>query len=877
MAKRTMMEQHAEIKAAHPQSVLFFRMGDFYELFHEDAHVGAEVLGLTLTARDKSSGTPIPMAGFPWHQLEEQVRTMLSSGRTVAVAEQEDELREGATLLERVVTRVYTPGSLYEEGLLQDERASLLAGVVEREGQVGLCLLDAAASTATCMQYNGEERWSMLTDELLRWSPSEVVLRPNLAGTEAFLRLIAELRGVVVSQHDGRRKRGRERLMRALGVADLGHLDLDGSDIALEAAGLATDYLSTVLHADVELADLEVAHQHGAMVLDRTTLRNLEITQTLAGEHEGSLVAAVGRCRTAMGRRRLRAWLLRPLTDLDAIHARQDAVASLSRSSRRLDGVRTALTGMRDLERLATLAGHGRANARDLVATGLALDRLPALQRACEETDDGLLNALGEGLDVLSALADRLARTLVDAPPLSVREGGLLREGVHDEVDRLRSIADEGTAWFEAYEERLRRDLEIPSLKVRQNRQIGWFIEVTNTHLDKVPEDFHRKQQMTNGHRFITPDLVERDQALLNAVTRSRALEYDVFVDLRRAVADQARTLANLAGRVACIDVLHGFAVVARERRWCRPVVHEGDDLVLEAARHPVLEREPGFVPNNLRFDRKRRFLLITGPNMGGKSTYLRTAALVTILAQCGSFVPCDRAKVGLVDRVFTRVGASDDLLRGRSTFMMEMIEVAHILRHASPSSLVLLDEIGRGTSTFDGLSIAWAVTEDIAKRIGARTLFATHYHQLIGLENDVHGVVNVSVGVAEADEGLRFLHTVSDGPCDESYGVRVAALAGLPRDVVERASDLLRFLEGQATGARAGVHGQPSRRAHGQASLLTYLGASKPASAPPPRPPHEEEVLARLQEMDPDDLSPREAAEVLRALVERSRGERDG
>jgi len=347
MAKRTMMEQHAEIKAAHPQSILFFRMGDFYELFHKDAHVGAEVLGLTLTARDKSSGTPIPMAGFPWHQLEEQVRTMLSSGRTVAVAEQEDELREGATLLERVVTRVYTPGSLYEEGLLQDERASLLAGVVEREGSVGLCLLDAAASTATCMQYDGEERWSMLTDELLRWSPSEVVLRPSLAGTEPFLRLIAELRGVVVSQHDGRRKRGRERLMRALGVADLGHLDLDGAEIALDAAGLATDYLSTVLHAEVELADLEVAHQHGAMVLDRTTLRNLEITQTLAGEHEGSLVAAVGRCRTAMGRRRLRAWLLRPLTDLNAIHARQDAVASLSRSSRRLDGVRTALTGMR--------------------------------------------------------------------------------------------------------------------------------------------------------------------------------------------------------------------------------------------------------------------------------------------------------------------------------------------------------------------------------------------------------------------------------------------------------------------------------------------------------------------------------------------------
>lgn len=873
MSKRTMMDQHAEIKAAHPHSVLFFRMGDFYELFHADAHTGAEVLGLTLTARDKASGIPIPMAGFPWHQLEEQVRTMLASGRTVAVAEQEDELREGATLLERVVTRVYTPGSLYEEGLLQDEKACLLAGVVERDGEVGLCLLDAAASAATCMQYGGEDRWSRLTDEVLRWSPTEVVLRPSLATAEPFLRLVAELRGVVVSQHDGRRKRGRERLMHALGVVDLGHLDLDGSDVALDAAGLATDYLATVLHADVELADLEVAQQHGAMVLDRTTLRNLEITQTLAGEHEGSLVAAVGRCRTAMGRRRLRTWLLRPLTDLPAIHARQDAVAALSRSSRRLEGIRAALTGMRDLERLATLAGHGRANARDVVATGLALDRLPALQEACMETDDPLLNALGEGLDALQTLADRIARTLVDAPPMSVREGGLLRTGVHEEVDRLRTISDEGAEWFEAYEAQLRRELDISSLKIRQNRQIGWFIEVTNTHLGKVPETFHRKQQMTNGHRFVTAELSERDESLLSAVTRSQVLEYDVFTQLRKDVAEQARVLANLAGRVAAIDVLHGFAVVARERRWCRPVVNDSDELVLEAARHPVLERAPGFVPNDLRFDRKRRLLLITGPNMGGKSTYLRTAALVTLLAQCGSFVPCDKAKVGLVDRVFTRVGASDDLLRGRSTFMMEMIEVAHILRHAGPSSLVLLDEIGRGTSTFDGLSIAWAVTEDIAKRVGARTLFATHYHQLIGLEDEVEGVVNVSVGVAEADEGLRFLHTVSDGPCDESYGVRVAALAGLPRDVVERASDLLRFLEGQSTGARAGVRGQPSRRAQGQASLLTYLGASSPPSTPPPRPAHEEDVLTRLREVDPDDLSPREAADLLRALVERSRG----
>ena len=879
MAKRTMMDQHAELKAAHPDTVLFFRMGDFYELFHDDAEVGAEVLGLTLTARDKASGTPIPMAGFPWHQLEEQLRIMLRTGRKVAVAEQEEELREGAKLLERVVTRVYTPGSLYEEGLLGTEQATVLATVVKRSDTLGLAVLDAASSSGQCMQFDGPDRWSRLHDELLRWSPSELVVRKTMAEASAFGALVGDLPQTVISQHTCTPKRGKAGLIRALGVADLGHLDLDASEAALDAAGLGVDYLTTMLHTDVALVDLDVAEDQAAMVLDRTTLRNLEVISTLAGEHEGSLLAAVGRCRTAMGRRRLKAWLLRPLNDLSAISARHDAVAALSRSSRRLEALRVALTGMRDLERLATLAGHGRANARDVVATSVALDRLPAVERACNDTEDPLLVHLADGLSALNDLADRIGRTLVDAPPMTLREGGLLRDGVDEEVDRLRAITREGTAWFQSYEAELRTTLSIPSLKVRQNRQIGWFIEVTRTHLEKVPEHFTRKQQMTNGMRYVTEDLLERDDALLTATTRVRGLEYDHFVELRRAVAEHARTLSNLASRVASIDVLHGFAVVARERRWNRPTVSVGGDLILEGARHPVLEQNPGYVPNDLRFDKKRRLLLITGPNMGGKSTYLRTAALVTLLAQAGSFTPCDRARVGMVDRIFTRVGASDDLLRGRSTFMMEMIEVAHILRRATPNSLVLLDEIGRGTSTFDGLSIAWAVSEDIARRLGCRTLFATHYHQLIGLEGDVPGVVNVSVGVAEVEGTLRFLHTVEDGPCDDSYGVRVAALAGLPQPVIERAGDLLQFLEQQAEGAKAGGGAQPGRRDQGQASLMRYFAAANSAPAPtqPSMTDTQAEVLSAISSVDLDDMSPRQAAEFLTSLHDRLRSDANG
>ena len=870
MAKRSMMDQFHELKEANPGTILFFRMGDFYELFHDDAEIGSNVLGLALTSRDKNAEQPIPMAGFPWHQLEENLRLMLRAGYKVTVAEQEEELREGAKLLERVVTRIYTPGSLYEESLIGSDASALLCSLLVTDESTAIAMIDASTGQAWAAAFEGEGRWASLYDEIMRWNPSELVITPRDAERSEFLHLLGMLDSVVVSQHSVQPKRANQRLKTMLEVNDLGHLDLGQSPEALEATALAADYLASVhRHDDIAIRDVEIQETSEGMVLDQTTLRNLEITQTLAGEYEGSLLWAMNKCRTAMGRRCLKSWLLRPLSNVDAIQARHASVGALMRSSKRLDLLRENLKGMLDLERLSTQLKYNRSNARDLLATANAIERLPAIQRLCNETEDGLLTHLVEDLHFLADVAEDIHRTLVDEVPLGLRDGGLIRPGIHEELDRYRNASQQGHSWFSDLEATLRSELNIPSLKVRMNRQIGWFIEVTATHADKVPEEWTRKQQMTNGNRYVTDELREQDDLLLTAESKSKAIEYALFCELRDRVRAHANQLAQIASRVAAIDVLQCFASTARQRSWVKPVLTDGRKMVLNNARHPVLEVQQGFVPNDVVMDEKRHFLLITGPNMGGKSTYLRTVALVSILSQAGCFVPAEKARLGLIDRIFTRVGASDDLRRGRSTFMMEMIEVAHILRRATPNSLLLLDEIGRGTSTFDGLSIAWAVTEDVCNRIGARSLFATHYHQLVGLEAEVPGLANVHVQVAQKDGTLRFLHTVADGPCDESYGVQVAALAGLPRSVVERATDLLAFLEKQAQGAKAGRDGAPTTREQGQSSLLGYFAAAAMQTSEQNGSSiskTQEDVLSTLATLNLDDLSPRDAF----ALIER-------
>ena len=582
-----------------------------------------------------------------------------------------------------------------------------------------------------------------------------------------------------------------------------------------------------------------------------------------------------------MGRRLLKEWILRPLTNPEKISARQAAVASLVKAPRRLEEIRETLKSMRDMERLSTRLAYGRANARDLVAVADCLERMPKLQALLSEGSSELLHECADGLSELEPLMHHIASRIVPEPPMMIRDGGIFQVGVDEKLDDLRIKAGEGTDWLKGFEAREKERLDIPSLKVKQNRQFGFFIEVTKSHLDKVPDEYRRRQTMTNAERYTTDELKEWEEIILTADDRAKALEYELFLELRKDVASYASNLSSIGRKVASADVLASFAYHARKRSWTRPDIRDDTMMDITNGRHPVLEEDGRFVPNGINFHNKRRFLLLTGPNMGGKSTYLRQTALITILAQTGAFVPAEKARIGIVDRVFTRVGAHDDLRRGRSTFMMEMIEVAHILRRASPRSLILLDEVGRGTSTFDGLAIAWSVTEDISKRIGARTLFATHYHQLTGLAQEVDGLVNVHVQVADVNGDIRFLHTVADGPCDDSYGVQVAALAGLPSGVVERARDLLIFLEGQASGARAGGEGTPDSRIVGQSSLYGWMlptESSKPdAESPSQSEPVKEiivqedpilrEITERLEALDPDSLTPREALEALYAM----------
>ena len=883
MAKRTMLDQFAEIKAQHPDTVLFFRMGDFYEMFYDDAVLASEVLGITLTSRDKSADEPVPMAGVPWHSVESYLQGMLRAGHKVTLCEQEDELRPGSKILERVVTRVYTPGSLYEEDLIGEDGSSLLAGLISRGDGIGLAILDSSTGRAWLQEHSGPGRYERVRDELQRWSPSELVLGRREAESEESRALLSSLDKVTMSVHEGGKEQHLQVVKDHLELVDLGSVDLDRRPLAMEACGLTAGYLTKLHLVDVvPLREVHFDADDGHLVLDQTTLRNLELTHTLAGEKDGSLLQAIDCTRTWMGRRQLKEWILRPLTDSEKIASRQSAVASLIRAPRRLDNIRESLKSMRDLERLSTRLAYGRANARDLVAVSDCLERMPRLQGLLSEGDSELLHQCAEGLSDLDPLMHHIASRVVEDPPMTIRDGGIFQDGVNEQLDDLRQKAGEGTDWLKGFESRERERLDIPSLKVKQNRQFGFFIEVTKSHLDKIPDEYRRRQTMTNAERFTTEELKEWEEVILTADDRSKALEHELFLGLRKEVASNASKLSELGRKVASADVLSAFAKHARKHSWNRPDIKHDSTMEIVAGRHPVLEGDGRFVPNDISFDKRRKFLLLTGPNMGGKSTYLRQTALITILAQAGSFVPAEKARIGIVDRVFTRVGAHDDLRRGRSTFMMEMIEVAHILRRATPRSLILLDEVGRGTSTFDGLAIAWSVTEDISTRVAARTLFATHYHQLVGLANEIEGLVNIHVQVADVKGEIRFLHTVADGPCDDSYGVQVAALAGLPSGVVERARDLLIFLEGQAQGARAGSEGTPDTRESGQSSLYGWMlgnGDKPPATNQPilneeptkeivvQEDPVLREIAERLESLDPDILTPREALEALYAM----------
>ena len=831
-----LLAQYLRAKAQHPDAILLFRLGDFYEMFFEDARVAAQTLDLTLTSRNRGQADEVPLCGFPAHAAQPYVTRLLAAGHAVAICEQ-GEAERGKKLLDRAVVRVITPGTILEEESLDPGAPSLLAALVHDGGtRFAVASVDFAGGAVRVTEVDG---WTSAREELDRLAPRELLVPDDLP---------PEVAGAV----------GPPRPWARGALPDPVPVDTPLSPLAARAVGGALAYVDRVYRArPAQLRPAEPYALAGLLAMDAATRRNLELLETLRGERRGSLLWVLDETRTPMGLRRLREWVLGPLLDTVRIGERLDAVEALVDDLAGRAALREALAGMGDLERLVGRIGARVAGPRDLVALASALGRVEAARTAVVERRLPLLERVAAALESPPEVAARITATLVDAPPPHTRVPGYIRAGCHPEVDALREHARDGKGWLARFETEERRRTGIPSLKVRYNKVFGYYVEVTKPNLPQVPPEYERKQTLVGAERFVTPALKEHEARVLGAEERLRTLEHHLFEELLDVVAAWHPTLARTADALATLDVVAALAEVAHRRGWVRPRLTREPALSIRGGRHPVVEAvsdEP-FVPNDAHLDADDvQLVILTGPNMGGKSTYLRQVALITILAQLGSFVPATEAEVGLVDRIFTRVGASDNLVGGESTFMVEMRETATILSGLTPRSLVILDEIGRGTSTFDGISIAWAVAEhvhDAPER--PRTLFATHYHELTALVDERPRVRNLSVAVAEWKGTIVFLRQIVPGPAPRSYGVEVAALAGVPPGVVARARHLLAQLE---TGQPPGTGGTGPRAAEMGAQLALF-------GSPDARLRHE------LAALDPERLTPLDALAILARLVE--------
>jgi len=799
--------QYFELKNAHPGCLLLMQCGDFYEAYGEDAEVFARELEIVLTSKEAGGGRRLAMAGVPLQAVDPYLRGLVARGHRVAVADQTEDPRQAKGLVRREVVRVVTAGTVLDPRMLDEKSHNFLVCLVRGRDEVGLAAADI--STGDFLTTEVASDLERLVEEGARYQPSEVILAGS-PGSDTLLKEAARrLEGACVEAPESLTPREAEEILcREFDLGSLRGLDLHGRPAATVAAAALLRYLkTTTLRHEVSLEPPRGYTLASHMILDSTTRRNLELTETLLGrERRGSLLGTIDRTCTSMGARRLRDWMLRPLIEEDAVRARHDAVAALLHDPACTSEVRRVLARVLDIERLVARTVYGTAHARDLLALLQSLQGLPDLQILVSRLRSGklpdhILAQILERLDPHADLCQLLSDSLAEEPPLSLREGGLIRDGYSPELDDLRRSRSEGRSWISSLEERERETTGIRSLKVGFNQVFGYYLEVTRANLKSVPEHYVRKQTLANAERFFTPELKEYESRVLGADDRIRQLEHDLFVALRSQVAERAASLRLLARALADLDVLSSFAETALDQDWVRPEIVDENVLDLEGSRHPVVEafRQGQFVPNDCYLDSERRLVILTGPNMSGKSTWLRQVALVAIMAQMGSYVPARRARLGITDRVFTRVGASDDLHLGQSTFMVEMSETANIVNHATPRSLVVLDEIGRGTSTFDGLAIARAVAEHMHDNVRARTLFATHFHEMTRLERNLTGCRNFRVAVRESRDEIVFLHRIVPGGADRSYGIYVARLAGLPPEVLQRAQALLRRMEGES------------------------------------------------------------------------------
>ncbi len=857
MAEQTpLMKQYLSIKEEYPDSILFFRLGDFYEMFGEDAITASKILQITLTTRDKGKENPIPMCGVPHFAADAYITKLINAGYKVAVCEQVEDPRNAKGIVKREVTRLITPGTHEPENPKENIFIMSISPTGKRQG-----IAVADLSTGEFFLFETERP---LEDEIVRFEPREI-LCPAQLRTDIHYNQV--LNGHFVTFYDDwlfDYNDAYRRLLEYYRVVSLDAFGCEGLQAAVAAGGALLHYLNETLKGEVVLDHPTVLRDREHMLLDAVTKRNLELISNIKdGTTRGTLLEVLDRTLTPMGGRFLRQAILKPLTLELKINDRLDAVEELTQNYEMFEGLRTYLQRVQDIERLGTKVLRGRVNARDLIGIKTSISHIPEIRARLKDAKSKLLTEINSKIGDFSELYKLINSAIVDDPPQGLHEGGIIKKGYRQIIDELRSISTSGKDYIASLEAEERKKTGIQSLKIGYNKVFGYYIEVTKANLHLVPEHYIRKQTLVNAERFITDELKEHEDKILSAQERLKELEYDVFMEVLERIQGYAEELLTTSRAIGYLDFLLSLTTVARRNSYTRPVVNDSLRIEITEGRHPVLEQmetREKFIPNNtLLDDEDHRLLIITGPNMAGKSTYMRQVALIVLLAQIGSYVPAEKAEIGIVDRIFTRIGASDYLAEGQSTFMVEMIETANILNNATNRSLIILDEVGRGTSTFDGISIAWAVAEYIIKHLSARTLFATHYNELTELSMTLNGVRNYNVSVKEWGDEIIFLRKIEQGPADRSYGIQVARLAGLPDEVISRAKEVLSNLEKSeftAEGAPRAT-GKRAKKKAVQLDLFSY---------------NYEPILKELSEIDVSAITPEEAVEKLKKLKKLAR-----
>lgn len=857
------MRQYYEAKEKHKDALIFFRMGDFYESFGDDAKVIAKELEITLTSRGRDKdGENMPLAGIPYHSVDSYLPKLIKKGYKVAICEQLEDPKNAKGVVKRGVVRVITPGTVIDPSLICDQSNNYLMSISGDGAEFGVSFLDVSTGEFMTTQFSDNGNYERIISEASRMRPAECVLPPLLFDNKRLNDRLKE-HSIVLNKFDADafdKKTARETLISHFGVLTLEGMGCEALPHAISSSGAALLYAKTTQMRDLaHIQSVRTYFENEFMVLDSITLRNLEIIQGVRGDNS-SLLSILDSTRTPMGGRMLRKMLLKPLISVAGITERLDAVDELLKKTLLRFDLRLQLGRVRDIERLIGRIVYGNSNARDLIALKVSLTALPEISKSLKESDikSGLLMNIIQSLGDFGDVVALLTRAIMDEPPLSVREGGMIKEGYNEKLDEFKLMSHHGKDWIAQMQQKERDRTGIKSLKIGYNSVFGYYIEVTKSNLAQVPSDYIRKQTTANSERFYTPELKEKEVLILSADEKRVALEFELFTDINYQIAAQAKELQTTAAALGEIDVISNLAEVAVNNRYVRPEVNESGNILIRDGRHPVVERTlSGFVPNDTQMDcQENQFLLITGPNMAGKSTYMRQNALIVIMAQLGSFVPASYASVGIVDRIFTRVGAFDDLASGQSTFMIEMVELANILNNATPKSFILLDEIGRGTSTYDGFSIAKAVVEFIHNkdRVGVRSLFATHYHQLTAVEGVLKRVKNYHIAVKEEGSDLVFLRKIIPGATDRSYGIHVARLAGVPLKVTQRAKEILKELE---DGSQI-VRGKDSSRY----TQVVLFGAEEKKESP---------VVEELKNLNVDAMTPLEALNALAAMKKKA------